>query len=62
MAHRHQPYFLFRSAKLCNPAENQPGKELFVTYPAGAFFSLSSLSTCRFIPLAIADSSSGTKS
>lgn len=49
---RHQPNLILRQPQMGKAVIKQPGKQLCVCYPAAiAFFAVSSLSTCRRVPL-----------
>ena len=55
MTYRHEPHLTFQAVKLCHAAINEPGERLLIAYPAVVFFvSLSSLTTCLFVPLYMA--------
>ncbi len=48
---RHEPHLLLRAAELAHPVIDEPGKQLFVAYPACAFFpASSSLRMYRAVP------------
>ena len=51
---RHRPDLILRKMKLGEAVIKEPGKQLFVAYPAAGFFETSSLSMFLLVPLIIA--------
>lgn len=55
MTYWHKPHLTLRAVKLGHAVINEPGERFVIAYPAVVFFvSLSSLTTCLFVPLYMA--------